>query len=669
MTRLLDLWQPPDEAGLAVGCLATSFTFEADFFVDDCLTRFLGLTRVQGEGDTTSDVARMLDEEDRLSEAQVSVLVDRSCVPDKRNLRWDLLPVALGRGRLLHAKVAVLMWERHTRVLLGSANLTSAGYRRQIETVTAFDLTSDCGLPEPLLRSLVAELRDLLGEVPGDPATHARARAAQVLDRFGERIDEAGLPASGGRKDPRLALAVTKPNAEPLDGFDAVWTGGPPRQVTVLSPFWDVDAEARKAVVGRLAQRGPVEATFVVSVDPMTQKVRAPESLLDDLPGRVAVEAVELGSPPDATAEDRMRLLHAKCIRYESDTWTAAMVGSSNVTTAGLGLKAASHREINLWIGAPADSPVAKALCALIPEGGSIDLKLADLEPLGDEDEVALPALPTCFVDAVLHPGPPPTIELTLDVARLPDQWEVLDGDHVLADNRTWQRSGMGSALVVDISDRTLVSSLDVRWHDDGEVSRAPWPVNVSDPALLPPPEELRSLSMEVLLAVLASTRPIHDALERELRKAELAPGRAGRDELDALARFDSERMLLTRTRRMAAALWGLQRRFDRPLGSLEALDWRLSGIVGATQLADGLCGSVADGDMEPIEARFHLAELARTVGTIEWEVVASRLDPTLVRTRVAKALDHIKACANGLPAGGGAVDTYVAAALGSVTP
>src|SRR3546814_16646543 len=93
------------------------------------------------------------------------------------------------------------MWERHTRVLLGSANLTSAGYRRQIETVTAFDVEPGCGLPEPLLRSLVGELRDLLGEVPGDPATHARARPAQVLDRFGESIGEAGPPWAGGRKD------------------------------------------------------------------------------------------------------------------------------------------------------------------------------------------------------------------------------------------------------------------------------------------------------------------------------------------------------------------------------------------------------------------------------------------------------------------------------------
>src|SRR3546814_4211927 len=81
---------------------------------------------------------------------------------------------------------------------------------------------------------------------------------------------------------------------------------------------------------------------------------------------------------------------------------------------------------------------------------------------------------------------------------------------------------------------------------------RAPWPVNVSDSALLPPPEELRSLPMDVLLAVLASTRPIHDALEAALRKGDQAQGRPGHDEFDALARFDSERMLLTRTRRMA---------------------------------------------------------------------------------------------------------------------
>jgi hypothetical protein len=93
--RLLDYWSPPESAGPAVACLATTFTFEADFFVEDCLSRFLQLSTVASETEGISSIAAVLEEEDRLSEAQVTVLVDRSSPSEKRNLRWDLLPVAV----------------------------------------------------------------------------------------------------------------------------------------------------------------------------------------------------------------------------------------------------------------------------------------------------------------------------------------------------------------------------------------------------------------------------------------------------------------------------------------------------------------------------------------------------------------------------------------------
>src|SRR3954471_741319 len=86
-TRLLDHWSPPDGAGAPVACLATTFTFETDFFVEDCLARFLSLSTVASETDAISSIAAVLEEEDRLSEAQVSVLVDRSSPAEKRNLR------------------------------------------------------------------------------------------------------------------------------------------------------------------------------------------------------------------------------------------------------------------------------------------------------------------------------------------------------------------------------------------------------------------------------------------------------------------------------------------------------------------------------------------------------------------------------------------------------
>ena len=70
--RLLDYWSPPEGAGDPVACLATTFTFDADFFTQDCLARFLSLSTVASEGDRISSIVALLEEEDRLSEAQVS---------------------------------------------------------------------------------------------------------------------------------------------------------------------------------------------------------------------------------------------------------------------------------------------------------------------------------------------------------------------------------------------------------------------------------------------------------------------------------------------------------------------------------------------------------------------------------------------------------------------
>jgi hypothetical protein len=144
--KLLDYWSPPDGSGAPVACLATSFTFEADFFTQDCLSRFLSLSTVQAEGDPIDSIVAILEEEDKLSETHVSVLVDRSSPAEKRNLRWDGLPVSVPGG-LLHAKAAVLLWERSTRVVLGSANLTGAGYRQQVELALAIDLDEGSGVP------------------------------------------------------------------------------------------------------------------------------------------------------------------------------------------------------------------------------------------------------------------------------------------------------------------------------------------------------------------------------------------------------------------------------------------------------------------------------------------------------------------------------------------
>lgn len=180
--------------------------------------------------------------------------VDRSSPVEKRNLRWDVLPVSVPGG-LLHAKVAVLLWERSGRIILGSANLTAAGYRRQVEVGLAIDLDEGCAVPKHFLDQVVTELRRLTSLASG-PSSGPKGRALVIIDLLATRIEGLGAPRAG-RRDLRLALAPARPGVSPLDRLADVWRGGRPLRATWLSPFWDdhVPSAAVEAVQRHLTGR------------------------------------------------------------------------------------------------------------------------------------------------------------------------------------------------------------------------------------------------------------------------------------------------------------------------------------------------------------------------------------------------------------------------------
>jgi len=89
--------------------------------------------------------------------------VDR---PGNRNLRWDILPVGV-RGGLLHAKVTLLVWEQLVRVMIGSANLTPAGYRSQVELAIVVDADHSSRIPAPLFNDLLSAVGGLVERAPG----------------------------------------------------------------------------------------------------------------------------------------------------------------------------------------------------------------------------------------------------------------------------------------------------------------------------------------------------------------------------------------------------------------------------------------------------------------------------------------------------------------------
>lgn len=632
--RLLDYWSPPDGAGAAVGCLATTFAFETDFFEQDCLARFLRLSTVTSEGDAISSVAALLEEEERLGEAQVTVLVDRGTPAEKRNLRWDLLSVT-APGGLLHAKVAVLLWEHAARLLIGSSNLTSAGYRRQVEVALAVDLDDQCQLPRPFVDEVVAELRRIVDLVPG-PALGAKARAFATLDRFVARLDSLDLP-SGPSRELRLAVAPSRPGVSPLERRSAVWRGPQPLRATVLSPFWDDDPEAvaidaiRDCVTGRPQDRR--HTTLVVAVDPVTAIVQAPRRV-----GSIDGVDVLAFDPPD----DEPRLLHAKVILLESDEWIATMIGSSNATKSGLGRRGQrGHHELNVWLGCSTKSPIARRLRGLIPLGEPVSME-GDFRQEVDEDELTTPALPAGFVTCTIRAGGAPSALLSLAPEALPPSWEVLapTGEAVTTAEE-WDAEGRQEAHAVALPNKLLPAYLLVRWQQDGEEAQATWTANVEDRGTLPPPSELAGLSVDVILAALASSRPLPVALEHELRRR-LRDGHERTLDLDPLRRFDDSGLLMQRARHVSIALWRLQERLARPATSIDALTWRLHGAIGPIAIADGITRKALAGETIAGEAEFLLAELALTIANVEWRLVAPGIEWTNVRRLLSAVVAEI---------------------------
>jgi hypothetical protein len=168
-----------------------------------------------------------------------------------------------------------------------------------------------------------------------------------------------------------------------------------------------------------------------------------------------------------------------------------------------------------------------------------------------------------------------------------------------------------------------------------------------------------------VLLAALASTRPLPVALEHELRRRERSGRDAERAELDPLRRFDDSGLLLQRTRQISLALWRLQDRLGRPATSVDALHWRLHGAFGPLAIADGLVRAAGEQRTIPGEAHFLLAELALTVAAVDWSHVAAGIDMKAGRALVAEVLDAIADRRFALPhSPDPALDTYVRDAL-----
>lgn len=608
-TPLLDFWQKPPNAGEPVALLATTFALEPDFFEQNCLARFLEVSCVNEDTKSVDDIVAAVELHESLQKTCVTVLSDRSAPVHRSTLRWDLLSCKVDCG-LLHAKVAVLLWERATRIILGSANLTAAGYRRQIELGLAVDLGQQCLFSPELLNSVADELESYLALVPGyDPLSAAFTRATNTLELFRQRI-----AAQTSRPTKlRLAFAPTNERTAPLDVLDQAWFGAKPLRATHLSPFWDSnDCTAinttRQLLTGRPANRRSQKVAVVLGPrgqSAFSQKLSA------------QVDAVRQLKALD----NEVRTLHAKCLLIESDEWVAALVGSSNHTKAGLGLsKAPRHREMNVWIGAPIESKEGRSLCDLISLGREVPADIDLVEPK-DEDETELPALPSCFgLCEVVRSGPNAQWQLRIGIAEtrdMPAEWQIsltAESSPLMTSDR-WAEHGRQKVMTVDLPVETIPMFVVVLWKGN----RTPWAVLAQDPQALPVGTALSSLRAHHLLNALATGRPLAQILREVLERQQTTSGATVQVVLDPLRRLEIKDSLLKKGRALAASLAAMQRRLERPMVTLDTLRGRLASPLGPVFVATKVAESCEAGEQSRAEAIFTIAEIALSVGRIDW--------------------------------------------------
>lgn len=635
--RLLELWQCPPDAGEPIGVLCTTFTFDAAFFEEECLARFAG---VQSDAKRDGSLYR-IEREERLAQLRcAAVVVDQHHASGSRSLRWDLIAARPRRG-IMHAKIALLAWERKIRVIVGSANLTPDAYRRNHECLGVVDFTATSAD-----RSLLVPLVEFLHQVLETTAGAARDRARDLLAWVSDRPWQTPVSPRGIQRK----WIFTSPD-QPTSALDQLAQTLPGRsdEVHVVSPFFDREprrAGPERVIWERLIRlRGDAALHFHVSGtergDGNGWRLAIPKHVAESRPsGHRPGTVVELHAIPEASDEGgsaaERRPLHAKTLALSAADWSAQMIGSSNFTCAGLGVEpeGVTNYEANLlyWIKAPDTDLLRRDLESRSLKGQKVaDATPRDYVPAFDVDEAMesdAPVLPHFFGEAVIDSIDQEHIQLSLKFTQTPPPlaWSVADRDHQWLTSEQWHTAGSPNTWVAKANRPTPTpSSLRVQWSresDSDTVLSAQWPLNVRSPEVLPTPDELQSMSLQQLLDLMSSARPLHETLRDWLRRQpdddDADPDEA-LEVIDPHAKVDTSGYLIQRVRRACWAMRHLRTRLEQPVSSLAAWTWRIQGPVGAQALMNAMLRE-ADAD-SPDEAAFLLMELGREMDLVEINV------------------------------------------------
>ncbi|REJ95225.1 MAG: hypothetical protein DWQ34_06770 [Planctomycetota bacterium] len=611
---LTHYWTPPETiidggVGAPCVCLATTYEFDAPFFEAELLPRFLGLKFDETENESSFLVER----EEALALASVSVLVDHSRFDSTQTtLRWDQLPIQIPGG-IQHAKITILGWERLTRLIIGSANLTRSGYRKNREVFAALDFWNDPdSVPLQVLRDSLALINLMLDWSRAAPKSVERAR---------ERVRRFRRRARGWRdapadftplERPRVALAAThpardgqKPRSALGDVFD-LWGKRPAQEITVVTPFTapDPDATQGDPVINRFGDLKLssdcagwlVTPELPTTPDDPRMRVPFPEvfghswSQMFDSRGGANVNPLPLCVED---REDRNRALHTKCIsieNFDSDV-VLMMIGSSNFTPRGMGLGTYNF-EANLAFQdrAKTKRDGMRLVDRLrLPVEWDDALEVDDVvwqtpDELAEDEPEPVPVLPAFFGSAA-YSQTEGVITLQFDPNQeQPVSWTVRLPEKtaespILFSSRTVGEGDGSQALTFQLPEAMRgvnVVALVVEWEDEqGNIHHAKLGVTVESEAHLLPAEQFLKLNADTIIDCLISGKSPAQWFDQQNRKQQ-STGTANDAAVESLKSVDTSAYLLFRVRRFGRALTGMAQRIQKTVPLPGAIRYRL---------------------------------------------------------------------------------------------
>ncbi len=652
--KLLDAWSPPDDAGDPIGCVATSFTFSAAFFEEECLARFLSLEMDATEAPT----AYLIEREERLSQVVcAAALVDQHHVRSTRSLRWDLLSARLPTG-ILHAKVSLLVWGRHVRLIVASANLTEAGYRLNHEVFAVLDYATGATASLPVLDEVIEFLRESVQlAMPSDSrSSPAVERWNQLLGQADALSREWGVETRPRAADqPHIFALLAGPQRDPV--FEQIRKKrddqSPLHSACVVSPFFDDATKHNQPafqIWSLLKQRGGavvqyhVTAEEVLGEDALRLHVPDVRGAKPDNRELLEIEFKQLQLEDD-------RPLHAKCLWFENERTILHVMGSGNFTSAGLGIGRVKNVEANLCFEVHRERQ-PKSAAALADAWLPLAEFPVDMQPSfaprpDDEDDPSgaedVP-LPTAFVEAIYSLDNQQRGQLDFVFDPTANDWPtawvlcIEDSGEQFVSEDQWHAAGSPSTWRVAWQRERPPSGFEVV----GSVGtgRSWWPVNVQSSLALPPPSELKDLPLEVLIEILTSAVPLYQIIDKWRERLTRQAGAAIATELDPHRRVDTSGFLLQRTRRVSWALNALRERLEQPLSSEQALHWRLRGPVGVQALAKAI-GREAK---SITERQFLLAELTLELHRVQLPPEApSSLPTATIRAAIREVIVELR--------------------------